>query len=880
MKKVSTNFENEYVRIYTATADAERGSEASDGGFTYTENMYANRYSDDGALESIPGCRKIFSFGERINAIYKWQIGKKDEHIFVHAGSSLYRFKKEEYESLDSPTPIATLKNAKSSGTAYEGSFYIFDGERITRIRANGNVAQIDENAMLGGLNIYTPTTYVNALANEQRNLLSDKFIEQYTVSSSGEISFGSPELIYTVTDEENMCCTVIGVSSDFEGDLYIPSNAIIGERIYKVSSIASDAFMYNSRITSVTIGDGVPEIQSFAFWGAYRLKRVTLGTNLHTIGAFAFYNCPSLEYFYMGAGVKEIGVSLFKDCNSLLEINYALDADNFALISNSMAIGNRTVNYEVKNKAVTVKIPVMSNAEEINLVLINGEECAFEFNESLRGVIISFEDKAEIEGKTVEIYGTFKSRANNFYSPNGTSRIPAPQAILGCTVCCVFDGRLFISGNPQIPGIVFYSSIKSDGEPLPLYFGASSYFIDGTGDYRISSLVSSGSNLISFKDGDDGSGSIFYHRAERANGKPYYPLSYVHGRVCAEGEAYPFLNSVLFVSTLGLTKLKSSSGDYKSAACESESINHLLLKEDLSGLIFSDWLGYLVLTSEGHMYLGDSPKNAGSSTDKSYKWYYISGVGSYKNDTRVYRYSDESRTGYAMARYPGEIVEKEIFSTQSADGELIYYVNENRKRVIVYPTDEYIGGEFSPATTLLSIDELLFFGTDIGDLCVFNNDKMGKAPDDVSESGASWREDRLHKSYYSFCNHAVRYAVSTSPDDCGVSYLEKSTVYGSLMLKLKTLDGCTAKCEIITDTGGIGSYGRLECKGMDFYGTDFSKFTTGTADKQTVSVNDRSRDYFEKQIIIYSDDFASPFGIYSMSYRYKLKSKAKKNTM
>ncbi len=876
MRKVSNSQSNEYVRVYEGMGGIGKGRDEAEKRYAYTENMYADRHSDDGAIESVPGFRKLHSFGERINAIHKWTLGDGKQFIFVHAGSSLYSFEKDEYENIGEREAIASLSDKESSAVAFERLFYIFDGEKITVINEDGNATQITASS---SENLYTPLCYTNTSSYEPRNLLSKYFKESYSISSAAEMSYGTPELIYSVCDEENMYCSVVGIKSGYRGDVYIPSNVKIGGKSYKVVEIKSYAFMYNQSITSVTVSDGVERIGKFAFWGSNALKSAVIGQTVSSIGNSAFYSCGSLEYFYMGLGVREIGNMIFEDCNSLSEINYAGNTQTFIEISNSQAIGSRSIIYESQHESLAVAVPIISDAKEISEVLIDGMPYNFEFNKDASAVVIMLVKKSEIEGRLVEIFGTLNDSADSFPAPNGGERVSAIEAILGCTVCEVFDGRMFISGNPSLPGTVFYSHTTNNGESIPLYFGRDAHFTDGSGDHNVLSLVSTGAALTVFKAGDDGSGSIFYHRAEGSYESRYYPLSYVHGRVCAAGKAYAFLNDALFISRLGLTRLKRAGTDYRTTVSESERINHLLLKENGADIIFAEWLGYLVLSVGDKMFLADAQKRMLSGKNEEYEWYYLSGIGSYENDTRVYRYSEKILEGYAPAESPGEMTTKTVHSTTDEDGNPIYYVYDNRKHILVEPTDEYTGGTFYPVCALMSFDELLFFGTECGDLCVFNNDKIGKFPDGAADDSA-WCENRLYKGYYSFAGHAVRYAIKTVPDDCGASYLEKSTVPASLIIKAKNLDGGAFRCEVITDSEGVRSFGVCPSKSIAFDDLDFGAFSSTASDKLTALVNDRSRDFFEKQIALYSDGYASPFGVYSISYRYKTKDTVKKSNM
>ncbi|MBO5907173.1 MAG: leucine-rich repeat domain-containing protein [Clostridia bacterium] len=873
MKKITNSAGGEYVRVYENMGGIGSAKDSPEKRYCYTENMYRDRYSDDGAIESIPGFRRLYSFEGKINAIHKWTLGDGKEFIFVHAEDKLYRFEKDGYDSLSDIGPITTLKDTKSSAVAFERSLYILDGEKITVVDEYGNVKQITRD---GGENLYTPLCYTDRQPHEDRNMLTSDFTESYLVSSASDIRYGTPEIIYSVTDDENKCCAVVGIKSGHAPDVYIPSFTKIGKEIYKVSTIAPMSFFYNLNIKSVTMSEGLEHVGSFCFWGCTSLEKVVLSNTVRTVEDSAFYKCSALQELYIGLGLQKISISALHSCSSLAEINYAGNENMLTLINGATLLLTFPVNYEAKHDEVVVMLPVLSEAKEIKSVTVNGAEASFEFRSNEGGVIITLGNKKEIEGAKVLISGTLKDGADSIGCIGG-ERISSLEALIGCTVCEVFDGRLFLSGNPQTPGMVFYSHVMADGTAIPLYFAKSARFSDGSGDFNVLSLVSNGENLVVFKSGDDGSGSIFYHKADGPREKRTYPLTYVHGKLTAKGGAYLFLNEAVFLSELGLTRLKRSGTDYKTPISESMPINRLLLKESTENIRFCEWLGYLVLSVGDRIYLADASERMHSGKDTEYEWYYLKGIGSYKNDTRVYRYADFTKRGYHLAEHPGEVVREVVHSTTDEDGSVYYYVSINRRMSLVIPTDEYSGGDFYPVSAIASSGELLFFGTECGDLCVFNNDKRGLFPDGSYEENDA--KGRLHKSYYSFLGHAVRYALKTYPDELEVGYFEKSTVGASLIIRHKNLDGGSLKCEIITDKGAK-RFEACPLRALSFDDTDFGELSTAVSDKSYLTVNDRSRGFFEKQIALYSDSYASPFGVYSISYRYKIEDTVKKSTI
>ena len=265
------------------------------------------------------------------------------------------------------------------------------------------------------------------------------------------------------------------------------------------------------------------------------------------------------------------------------------------------------------------------------------------------------------------------------------------------------------------------------------------------------------------------------------------------------------------------------------------------------------------------------------------YEWYFLSGVGTYRDDSRVWRYASTPREGFTLHLTPSAIAEGVIIS-EEIDGVMVYYVDTGETRYEVLPTEEMRGGVFSPATEILGIYGYLFFGTESGDICVFNNDKRGVPPDRIAslpdfdpEEYAIKMGRKIHTDFYSFAGHAPRYALKTAYDNCSIPHLTKSTVKGSLTLKCRAFTKSSLICEVGTDTSGYKETTSFPGGEFDFSTLDFTTLTANTQESFTVPISERERGWIEKQITLYSDEFASPFGIYSINYRFTVKGKIKK---
>ena len=87
----------------------------------------------------------------------------------------------------------------------------------------------------------------------------------------------------------------------------------------YTVRAIAGN---FNTKnLTSITVSEGVTEIQQQAFYRCSGLTNVNLPTTLASLGAYAFYGCSSLSDINLPSGLTHINEHMFQDCSSLESI-------------------------------------------------------------------------------------------------------------------------------------------------------------------------------------------------------------------------------------------------------------------------------------------------------------------------------------------------------------------------------------------------------------------------------------------------------------------------------------------------------------------------------------------------------------------------------
>lgn len=878
---------------YTRSYDRLRGvdfckSSPGNAGerFGYLENMYIDYEAGDAAVESIPGYRRLYDFGNRINAVHSHKIGSDREYIIVHAGDKLYRFNSKNRDSLSSLSPIATLADTRSHSFLFGRDLYLGDGEKILRISESGEVTEVGEGSSPAP---YVPTLYIDGLKYEARNLLTNEFREIHSTAVPLQYRYGTPSLAYEVIDESLKTCAVTGAKSLISGILYVPSYATIGNDRYKITEISELAFSNRQDITGFVANNNLVKICASAFLNCNALRSVILSSSVREIESLAFASCDSLAYIYLNKKIETISNSAFSNSSRLTDVDFGGSEEAFAKIDGYAAIRDKVISYSIENKSVTVGVPVYGDVSEVTSLTLGDVPQSFAFDAASSTVIFQIPDINEEFNSKLIVSGLLKDttapdNGGDFLSTSFGKNVTPKEAITGCTVSEIFDGRIFLSGHPNLGGTVFYSGKDKGGNISPLYFPSDNFFIDGLGSYTVTSLLSSNGSLVVFKSGDEGGGSIFYHSVKSTSQRTEYPILYSHFETVARGDVRAFLDDALFLCGAGVCTLKKvSENDYSELLLRSSNVNSYLLKENLDSARMTEWRGYFVIAIGTHIYLADSRETFKKNGNKEYTWYYLSGVGSYKNDTRVYRYAQSAPDGFLVCDKVDEVASGTVMSVAGEGGEMIYFVVRDGSRYVVYPTEEFSGGSLSGIVAVRSLGELLYFATEDGGLFVFNNDKRGVAPPVISDSAdfdySEYRRlmgDKIHPYFYSFDRHAPRYAVSTKMDDCDIPHLRKSTVRDSLVVKIKAYPKSRIKAAVRCDSSGYESIGDFSASSYDFSDFDFSLPPATLGDFSIIAIPERERGWIEKEILLYSEDYASPIGISSIAYRYKIKGKIK----
>ena len=887
---------------YTHTYRDFRGIELNASSVTtspsrlsFTQNMYKD-YDRDGAdvIESVPGFRCFAHYGKKIHAIYyqRSPFGNED-HLLVHVGDKIMRHPISDIHLQNAyGTEIATVNDGKSFGFEYGRYYYIMDTKKILQIGDDGVCQTIGDS----GSSPYAPTIYVSGEAYEQRNLLTKYFKEEFYISDPFAYLYSSDGLKFSVTDPNLRYCSVVGIEEMKGTELYIPAYVDIAGVIHKVMSIGEYAFASNTYISAVYLPEGLTVVGAYAFSGCTSLRSVVTPSSIIRLEDNAFLGCSTLNTIYLGTSLSFIGDNTFKNCNNLSNINYTLDKTELEKVTGSGAITARGVTYNSRYEKIKIALPFHDKVDGVRSVTVNDESVTWRATGAdglFLNVTIDFETPADATGIKVIVSGSLLPLDEEWVKEmNALAPSTTYEAITNCQIAEVFDGRIFFSGNPSFPNTVFYTERPKQGHDDALYVGRYNYLNDGVGSYKVKSMLAVRDMLAVFKEGDDGAGSIFYHRKESANLGPIdtiYPVSYVHSGICSSGACLSFLDDPVFLTNNGLMALNHENINYqRNIVCRSHNVNHYLLKEDLSNANLCEWLGYLVLGINGKIFLADSRALfTHPSGSREYEWFLLTDIGAYNGDSIVYRYSADAYGD--MISHPSlvnEIADREsVYSVKDENGETYYYTRSNGIKYRVVPTEELCGGTFFPATVFISHEKLLFFATEDGHICVFNNDIYGVAPDSIKNaSGYDEEEYRslmgnvLHPLFYSFAGHTPKYIIKTALDDCGIPHLTKNTVKNSLVIKAKSSSSDAIRCDVKSDEKDPVYVRSFPSSAVGFDDFDFSSMPWYTSRYASVALPENEKRWIEKQITLTAERFASPISIYSISYRYTIKGKIKNN--
>ena len=191
---------------------------------------------------------------------------------------------------------------------------------------------------------------------------------------------------------------------------------------------------------------------------------------------------------------------------------------------------------------------------------------------------------------------------------------------ILGCTLVQLFDNRVFFSGNPNHPNVVWHSSLND-----PTYCSDLDYYQEGLDSTNIRGLVAGNNALWVFREPSDANTTVFYHTPTLdADYGKIYPSSHSSVTIGCVGRAINFNDDIVFFSERGMEGISGDVTTEQMAAHRSTLVDRKLIAEEkYKEMILEEWEGYLLVFVGTKVYLADSRAVFTNENHIEYDWFY-----------------------------------------------------------------------------------------------------------------------------------------------------------------------------------------------------------------------------------------------------------------
>ena len=124
--------------------------------------------------------------------------------------------------------------------------------------------------------------------------------------------------IIYTIS-KKNKTAEVKGTTNS--GKIVIASELVVDDVTYIVTSIADEAFYYNSQVKEMTLPSSIQTIGKKAFCHCPNMYKIDIPKTVNSIGWNAFESCLSLKSIEFPDSMKYVPYMAFKRCMNLREV-------------------------------------------------------------------------------------------------------------------------------------------------------------------------------------------------------------------------------------------------------------------------------------------------------------------------------------------------------------------------------------------------------------------------------------------------------------------------------------------------------------------------------------------------------------------------------
>lgn len=190
---------------------------------------------------------------------------------------------------------------------------------------------------------------------------------------------------------------------------------------------------------------------------------------------------------------------------------------------------------------------------------------------------------------------------------------------ITKCTMLELFDNRVFFSGNPDYPNMIWHCSLND-----PTYCSDLDYYNEGLDTANIKGMVAGNNNLWVFKEPSQANTTIFYHTPTTdADYGKIYPNTHSSISTGCIGKAINFNDDIVFFSDRGMEGISGDITTEQVISHRSSLIDRKLLAEkNYADMILTEWEGYLLVIIGNKVYLADSRAVFTNGDHFEYEWY------------------------------------------------------------------------------------------------------------------------------------------------------------------------------------------------------------------------------------------------------------------
>lgn len=191
---------------------------------------------------------------------------------------------------------------------------------------------------------------------------------------------------------------------------------------------------------------------------------------------------------------------------------------------------------------------------------------------------------------------------------------------ILKCTMLELFDNRVFFSGNPDYPNMIWHCSLND-----PTYCSDLDYYNEGLDTAKVKGMAVGNNALWVFREPSQANTTIFYHTPITDNeyGK-IYPNTHSSISTGCIGRAINFNDDIVFFSDRGMEGISSDVTTEQVISHRSTLVDRKLIAEpDYADMILEEWEGYLIVIIGNKAYLADSRAVFTNENHFEYEWFY-----------------------------------------------------------------------------------------------------------------------------------------------------------------------------------------------------------------------------------------------------------------